>query len=170
MPETSPWGPLIGFAVIVFGLIFAGRALPRMGQGAMIGFAFALAAGIGVFAFSAFFYPEAFIAQIIIIGAALFAALSLFEYKTKRVLWDISKYALGAAIGGIVYFSVSGFVPTLKLDPIPKTAQIHQSHFQNTKRPVFASSTGNISEQARMRAQKQMTEMPAKNKPATNEE
>jgi len=167
--EPNPWGPLIGFAVILFGFMFAGRSLPRISQGLIIGLLFALASVLGVFSFSVLFFPGAFIAKIVIIAMTIFTALSLFGFRTRRELLGLAKYSLGIFIGLVVYLPMSNFIPIVKDHPTfewvstlpvmtgPKTNPSSQS---NSKRPVFALSTQNISEQARQGVQNKVTKIP----------
>lgn len=115
MFAANPWAPLIACAAIFFGFMFVGRALPRMSQGAMVGFLFALAGGLGfLFSLSIIVYPGALIAKVFFMTVALFAALSLFGYSTEKNLWGVAKYAIGIFMGLVVYLLISNFVPSMQ--------------------------------------------------------
>jgi len=112
--SAGPFVPLIAVAVIFFGFMFVGRALPRMSKGAMIAFLFAMAGILGMF-FSAslIVYPGMLIAKVFFMTVALFGTLSLFGYTTQKNLWGIAKYAAAIFMGGIVYLLLSNFVPSM---------------------------------------------------------
>lgn len=112
---SNPFAPLIAVAAIFFGFMFVGRALPRMSQGAVIAFLFALAGGLGfLFSLSVIVYPGMLIAKVFFMTVAMFAALSLFGYSTEKNLWNVAKYAAGIFMGLVVYLLISNFVPGMQ--------------------------------------------------------
>lgn len=177
-PEPNPWMPLIGFAAAVFGFMFIGRTLPRMSQGAIIGFLFALAGGLGIFSISSFFYPWAVIAKYLFMALTVLTALIMLSLRSKQKLSGIAKYGLGIAIGLVVFIPISNYVPDIKPDPTlswvsgsSSTTHQHQTELiePNTQRPTFAPITKNISESARLSKKSTETEIPAEEKDAGNE-
>jgi len=166
-PPPSPWIPLIVFFVVLFGVMFAGRSLPKMSQGVIIGFLFILGSGLGVFSFSRHFFPEAFVTMLVLIGVVFCTVLLLLGFRNRKDLWGIAKYGLGLFIASMIYLPIADHVPVIDQDPTfgwildtsSKTkTDGDQLAARNSSQPTFGSSAKNISEKARLRTQNKVRE------------
>lgn len=157
-PGASPWVGLSIFAAILFGSILAGQNLPKLGQGAIIGLLFAGAIALNVFSFSILFYPMAFIAKILLVAMAIIVVVHQLGYRSKQEVLGLGRYGLGLIFGLLLYLPFSSYVPALNTNPeagwianiSPSKTPLNRAQSRNEfRRPVFATSTQKIAENAR---------------------
>ena len=107
---------LLGFVIaipVLFGTV--GRKLPSMSMGGVVTFLFGFAAFMGVFMSAiAAFYNPLIVAKIFFMTVAMFAALSMFGYTTKRDLSTFVKFAFAAFLGYVAISLLGAFFPALR--------------------------------------------------------